>query len=162
MKTKTVPAIYLKLKPSYWILGCYVLVSILGLLSLLLATLPLLLKCVIAITVIIATIYTILQDVLLCLPWSWQLVEVTSQGQVRVHNQRGDMFEVALRASTVSHPWLTILRFNRLAYRHGLRNSLMITTWNVQDQQQYRRLRVWLNWGKPNAVPNQLLEGLAE
>jgi len=38
----------------------------------------------------------------------------------------------------------------------------MITTWNVQDQQQYRRLRVWLNWGKPNAVPNQLLEGLAE
>lgn len=162
MKTKTVPAIYLKLKPSYWILGCFVVVSILSLLSLLVTTLPLLLKCVIATAVIIAAIYTILQDALLCLPWSWQLVEVTSLGQVRVHNQRGTDFEVTLLASTICHPWLTILRFNRLSYRHGLRNSLMLTTWVVQDQQQYRKLRVWLNWGKPVVAPGQPFDVLAE
>lgn len=162
MKTRVVPAIHLKLKPSYFILGCYLMVSILSLLSVMLATLPLLLKSVIAFVIIIAAIYTILQDVLLCLPWSWQLVEVTSQGQVRVHTQRGDMFEVALLASSVSHPWLTILRFKRLTYQSGLRNSLMITVWNVQDPQQYRKLRVWLNWGNANEASDQPLDVLAE
>ncbi len=162
MKTRIVPAIYLKLTPSYIILGCYVLVSMLCLISLVLATLPLILKCAIACAVIIAIIYTILQDVLLCLPWSWRIVEVTSQGHVRVHNQRGDRIEVALLASTVRHPWLTILRFKRLAYQYGLHNSLMITAWNVEDPQQYRKLRVWLNWGKPNAAGDQPLDVLAE
>lgn len=162
MKTRIIPAIHLKLEPSYIILGCYVLVSMLCLISVVLATLPLLLKCAIAFAVIIAIIYAILQDVLLCLPWSWRLVEVTSQGQVRVHNQRGDRIEVTLLASTVSHPWLTILRFKRLAYPYGLRNSLTITAWNVQDPQQYRKLRVWLNWGKPNATVAQPLDVLVE
>lgn len=152
MKTRTVPAIHLMLKPSYEILGCYVLVSILSLLGLVLTTLPIAVKSVIVILVIIATIYTILQDALLSLPWSWQLVEVTSHGQVRVHNQRGDMFEGRLVASTVCHPWLTILRFKRLAEQNGLRDSVMITAWSIQDQQQYRKLRVWLNWGKPIAT----------
>lgn len=151
MKTRIIPAIHLMLKPSYWILGCYVLVSMLCLISVLLATLPLLLKCAIALAVIIATIYTILQDVLLRLPWSWKLVEVTSQGKVRIHNQRGDMHEVALLASTVSHPWLTILRFKRLPYQQGWRNSVMITPWQSRDLQQYRKQRVWLNWGKVDA-----------
>lgn len=162
MKTRIVPAIYLKLKPSYWILGWYVLVSMLSLISLVLVTLPLLLKCAIAVTVIIAIIYTILQDVLLCLPWSWQLVEVTSHGQVRLHNQRGDMIKVMMLVSTVSHPRLTILRFKRLAYQYGLRNSLMITPWNAEEPQQYRKLRVWLNWGKPNTATHQTLDVLAE
>lgn len=151
MKTRIVPAIHLMLKPSYWILGCYVLVSMLSLMGVLLATIPHLLKYGIAFAVIIATIYAILQDVLLRLPWSWKLVEVTSQGKVRIHNQRGDMLEVALLTSTVSHPWLTILRYKRLPYRQAWRNSLMVTPWQVQDAQQYRKLRVWLNWGKVDA-----------
>lgn len=162
MKTRIIPAIKLTLKPSTFILGCYVLLSMLSLLSLMYATLPLLIKCVIAFAVIIASIYTILQDALLCLPWSWQLVEVTSQGQVRIHNRHGDIFEVDLLASTVSHPWLTILRFKTLPFQHGLRSGLMMTAWNVHDLQQYRKLRVWLNWGKPNTALNQPLDGSAE
>lgn len=162
MKIRIVPAIQITLKPSFIILGCYVLLSMLSLLSLIYTTLPLLIKCVIAFAVIIASIYTILQDALLTLPWSWHLVEVTSQGKVRIHNRRGDVFEVVLLDSTVSHPWLTILRFRALPFQHGLRSSLMMTAWNIHDPQQYRKLRVWLNWGKPNAVPDQPLDGLPE
>lgn len=147
MKTRIIPAVLVVLKPSYLILGCYLFVSILGLLSVVQTNFPTVLKCVAVFAVIIAAIYTILQDVLLCFPWSWTRVEVTSQGKVRVHNRRGDMIEVLLLASTVSHPWLTILRFKQLPYQLGARNSLMMTVWQVQDPQQYRKLRVWLNWG---------------
>jgi hypothetical protein len=161
MKTRIIPAMHVALKPSYEILGCYVLVSMFSLISLIQATLPLLLKYMIAFAVIIATIYVILQDVLLRLPWSWKLVEVTSQGKVRIHNQCGDTFEVVLLSSTVCHPWLTILCFKRFSYRHGLRTSLMLTVWQVQDQQQYRKLRVWLNWSKADAK-HQPLDALTE
>lgn len=162
MKTRIIPAIYVVLKPSYAILGCYVLVSMLSLIAVMQATLPLLIKYVIAFVVIIATIGVILQDVLLCLPWSWKLLEITSQSQVRIHNRRGDRIEVALLAATVSHPWLTILRFGRLPYQQGWRNSLMMTPWQIQDAQQYRKLRVWLNWGKANATTHQRQDFLTE
>lgn len=164
MKTRIVPAIHVVLQPSYIILGCYAFVSILSLVSVMQTSFSILFKCAIAFAVIIATIYTILLDVLLTLPWSWTLVEVTSQGKMRVHNRRGDMFEVVLLASSVSHPWLTILRFKRLGYLHGWSNRLMLTAWQVRDQQQYRKLRVWLNWGKTDAKhqSHQPLDGLPE
>jgi hypothetical protein len=158
MKTRIVPAIHVALQPSYLILGCYVFVSILSLLSVLQTSFSILLKCVIVCAVIIATIYTILQDVLLTLPWSWKLVEVTSQGKVRVHNQRGELFEVVPLASSVSHPWLTILRFKRLTYQHGWRNSLMLAAWQVRDPQQFRKLRVWLNWGRADKKHQPLVD----
>ncbi|MDP3607746.1 MAG: hypothetical protein Q8R74_01570 [Methylophilus sp.] len=149
MKTRIIPAISVSLRPSYLILGSYVCISILSVIALMLATLSWMLQSAIIFVVIIATIYTVLQDVLLLLPWSWHQIEVSSHGQLQLTMKNGETFHVVLQPSSINHPWLTILHFKRVVIGVGFRVNVVLTPWQVADLQQYRKLRVWLKWGSP-------------
>jgi hypothetical protein len=100
-----------------------------------------------------------LQDVLLRLPWSWHQVEVSSHGQLKLMMKNGETFNVELKPSSINHPWLTILHFQRVGKGIGARKTVMLTPWQVVSTQQYRMLRVWLKWGSP-LKPDHTLDTL--
>jgi hypothetical protein len=159
MKTRTIPAISVVLKPSQLILGCYVGISMLSVIALILTRISSVLQCVLIFVVIIATIFTVLQDVLLRLPWSWHQIEVSSHGQLKLTMKNGEIFNVELKPTSINHPWLTVLQFQRVGTGIGARNTAMLTPWQVTDLSQYRKLRVWLKWGSP-LKPDHTLDTL--
>jgi hypothetical protein len=159
MKTRTIPAISVVLKPSQLILGCYVGISMLSVIALILTRISGVLQCVLIFVVIIATIFTVLQDVLLRLPWSWHQIEVSSHGQLKLTMKNGEIFNVELKPTSINHPWLTVLQFQRVGTGIGTRNTAMLTPWQVTDLSQYRKLRVWLKWGSP-LKPDHTLDTL--
>jgi hypothetical protein len=159
MKTRTIPAISVVLKPSQLILGCYVGISMLSVIALILTRISGVLQCVLIFVVIIATIFTVLQDVLLRLPWSWHQIEVSSHGQLKLTMKNGEIFNVELKPTSINHPWLTVLQFQRVGTGIGARNTAMLTPWQVTDLSQYRKLRVWLKWGSP-LKPDHTLDTL--
>jgi hypothetical protein len=159
MKTRTIPAISVVLKPSQLILGCYVGISMLSVIALMLTRISGVLQCVLIFVVIIATIFTVLQDVLLRLPWSWHQIEVSSHGHLKLTMKNGETFNVELKPTSINHPWLTVLQFQRVGTGIGARNTAMLTPWQVTDLSQYRKLRVWLKWGSP-LKPDHTLDTL--
>lgn len=152
MKPHTVPAISLVLKPSYLLLGLYSGIAMLSCVAVGVVALPWLLKALLLSLIIIATMYSVMRDVLLCLPWSWRQVVLSSQGKLTLVNASLDVFTPQLKASSVNHPLLTVLHFKRGTKRFGWQTSLMLTPSLVQDADQFRRLRVWLKWAAYGAV----------
>ena len=149
MKTRIVPAICVTLKPSYFILGCYLSVSMLSIIALLITNFTWLLKGLVVGIIIIASIYSVMQDVLLRFDWSWRTIEVTHQGKLKLTTNNNVTFELPLEASSVNHRLLTVLHFKRLPMRFAFRGVAVLSPWQVVDIQQYRKLRVWLKWGNP-------------
>lgn len=156
MNKRVIPTISVSLRPSYLILGCYVSVSILSMLALLLSQLPRMLLLFLILAVIIATIYAILQAVWLILPWSWTQVEVNHEGGIRVTNKRMQTYDVQLLGTSVNHRWLIVLHFKLSADHLSFNNTLLLTPWQAVDVNQYRKLRVWLKWG--NLLNNHRVE----
>ena len=146
MKVQTLPSIHLTLKPSFIILGCYFFISILCCISIYISDIPLYLKVLGLILVTVSLLYIVLRDVLLYLPWSWQTIHVSSLGVLTLVNKRNQSFQVSLLPSTFIHPVLTVLNFKKTPFLMGWCHSVMLTPWQVHNQQSYRRLRVWLNW----------------
>jgi hypothetical protein len=146
MKEKTLPSIHVILKPSYVILGYYFFISTLCCVSILIVMIPSIVKVLSLVIITLSFIYIVLRDVLLLLPWSWQSVTVTSLGQLRLVNQKNQVFDIDLLPSTFNHPFLTVLNFKRMPFEMGWCSATLITPWQVYDMQAYRRLRVWLKW----------------
>ena len=71
------------------------------------------LKLMAIMLVLVSSIYFILRDTLLLLPWSWQFLEIDSKGKLTLINQRGQQFQPALANSTFIHAKLVILNFKR-------------------------------------------------
>lgn len=98
--------------------------------------------------VVMSSIYFILRDVLLMLPWSWQRLKLDSKGQLTLINRRGQQFQPALAETTFIHAKLTILNFKRKGNSLGLSPVILLETPATTDE--VRRLRVWLRWAKHN------------
>ena len=133
-------AIALELQPSKLLLGLLCAISITS--CAILAQLPLALgiKLVLIALVIISTIYFVLRDVLLRLPNSWKIVEVSSQGVLKLTNNRGENFEPKLAASSLNHGFVTILNVK------NWRLPPVILFTNAENNDELRKLRVWLRW----------------
>jgi len=143
--------IYIKLQPSYLILGLLSGVSIAS--CLILISLPILLYIQFAIValIIISTLYFILRDALLLLPWSWQVVEVDNKGELTISNHRGHKFHPILASSSFIHAACIILNFKRNGFRLALPPIILLTTGDNADE--LRRLRIWLRWFRHNESP---------
>jgi len=146
MKAQTLPSISITLKPSFVILGCYFLISILCCISIYISSITSIVKILSLIIVVICFTYVVLRDVLLYLPWSWHVISVTSIGELRLKNKRNQIFKIQLLPSTFNHPVLMVLNFKRTPFLLGWRCSVMLTPWQVDDVQAFRRLRIWLKW----------------
>lgn len=109
------------------------------------------LKLMAIMLVLVSSIYFILRDTLLLLPWSWQFLEIDSKGKLTLINQRGQQFQPALANSTFIHAKLVILNFKRDAFRLALPPVILL----MENIDEVRRLRVWLRWAKQHNTQYQ-------
>ncbi len=137
-------AIHIKFKPSTLMLSILCAISMLCCWILLVLPMATTLKLMAIMLVLVSSIYFILRDTLLLLPWSWQFLEIDSKGKLTLINQRGQQFQPALANSTFIHAKLVILNFKRNGYRLALPPVILLMA-NIDE---VRRLRVWLRWAK--------------
>jgi len=147
MKNQLIQAIEIRVKPSLVLLGALSLISILSCLVLLALPIPLMVKWLMITIVICSSFYYTLRDALHLLPWSWQTITVSSRGQLRLSNQRGEQFTPVLQASCFIHHKLIVINAKSLDQQHSIKRALPPVIIFLQaDSQQHRQLRVWLRW----------------
>ena len=148
MKAQLNQTIEITLKPSMLLLGLLSTIAIVSALILAMLPIPFWLKLLLMALVVFSTLYYILRDSLLLLPWSWRHLEVNHTGELMLTNQQGQQFMPALCATTLVHPSVIILNTERVVSKFGLLHklpSLMLLS-SMSTQEQHRRLRVWLRW----------------
>lgn len=146
MKNKTMPAIDITLQPSRLLLGVLLLISMLACASVIIVAIPFGIKLCLLIGIIASSVYFILRDVLQALPWSWQRVEVSSTGELRLSNQGGQQFEPVLHATSFIHPRLVVLNTKKPETGKWFNLSLPPVLIFPSTVEQHRQLRVWLRW----------------
>ncbi len=147
-------AIQIKLMPSYLLLGLLGGVSIACCVILLLQPIALILKLVIIALILLSSAYFIARDALLLLPWSWQMLEVDTKGELTIINKYGLQFQAVLAPSTFIHAACTILSFKNKGLKLALPPLILIANTNNQDE--LRKLRVWLRWYKHEKTQEDL------
>ena len=123
-----------------------------------LITLPISLgiKLAIIALIIVSSMFFIMRDALLLLPWSWQSLEINSKGELSMTNKRGQQLQPALAGSTFIHTKLTILNFKRERFKWALPPAIFIENLGSNlDLEEVRRLRVWLRWAKQHHLEIQ-------
>lgn len=150
MKAQLNQAIEITLKPSFLLLGLLSSIAIVS--AVILATLPIifLVKVFIIALIVFTSLYYILRDCLLLLPWSWQRIEVNHLGELRLLNQQGQEFRPKIHASSFVHSILIVLNLEGQSTKKSFFNYLpsLILFLNATNGEQHRLLRVWLRWWK--------------
>jgi hypothetical protein len=148
MKARLNQAIEITLRPSLLLLGLLVGIAILSCVILTILPMSFAIKLLLMMIIVFSTLYFILRDGLLALPWSWQQVQVSSLGELRLINQQGQQFKPSLQASTFIHPQLVILNTKTRNPKKWFNFSLPPVIVFPSNDQQHRQLRVWLKWWK--------------
>lgn len=144
-------AIHIKLMPSKLLLGLLLTISIVACSIMVSLPIALYLKFAIIVLIVASSAYFILRDALLLLPWSWQSVAVNSKGELIICNKRGEQFQPALAASSFIHAACTILNFKGHQFKYGgfkLALAPVVLMSSAENENELRRLRVWLRWFK--------------
>lgn len=157
MKSILHQAITIKFKPSHLLLGLLCVIAMLCCWIALVLPIATTIKIVMIILVLVSSIYFILRDALLALPWSWQALSVDIKGELTLINQRGQQFKPALADSTFIHNQLTLLNFKRVGFSLALPPVILLGI----NTDETRRLRVWLRWFK-YPQPNQDLAAASD
>jgi hypothetical protein len=148
MKARLNQAIDVAVKPSPLLLGSLIVISIVS--SMVVITLPIALfyKLLMVTIILFSTSYYTLRDGLLLLPWSWQRVQVSSLGQLRLTNNQGQQFTPDLAAASFIHPYLIILNLKKPVLKQRLLGLALpaVILFAAPRCQQHRALRVWLRW----------------
>ena len=152
MRHNLLQAIHIKLLPSKLMLGLLLAISIVA--CSIIVSLPIALgllnsftaKLLIITLILLTSTYFICRDALLMLPWSWQSVTVDSKGELTITNKRGEQFQPALGSNTFIHADFTILNFKRNGFKLVLPAVILFSS--AENENELRRLRVWLRWFK--------------
>lgn len=142
--------IAINLKPSWILLGLLAVISIVSCTMLLILSMHWLFKLSLILLVLSTTVFYVCRDGLLLLPQSWQQLEVSSKGELRLRNRQGQQFTPILSATSFIHPLLVILNFEQPSlkqWRFNNRLPAVVLISGVNDD-QHRKLRVWLRWWK--------------
>lgn len=108
-----------------------------------------LIKLLMMTVVAAASIYHILRDALLILPWSYHSISINRQHEVTLIQKSGRMVQVNVCHDTVVIPGFTMMNCQDQA-GNGLKKLLPIHVLIVPDMvsaEYYRQLRVFLRWG---------------
>ena len=168
MKPALPQVIHLQLMPSYLLLGLLSGISIACCWIVLQQAISADIELFIIALIVVSSIYFIVRDALLMLPWSWKVLEVDHNGELTIVNQGGQQFQPALAASCFIHEACTILnfkgsgfKFNGLKY-HGFKYNVfrlglqpVILFSRSKNDNEIRRLRVWLRWFQHGKSHNQ-------
>lgn len=146
MRYNFLQAIHIKLLPSKLLLGLLLAISMLA--CSIIASLPIVLyiKILTIALILLSSAYFILRDALLLLPWSWQSLDVNSKGELMMSNKSGKQFHPTLAPRSFIHAAFTILNFKHIGFKLALMPVILITS--AENENELRRLRVWLRWFK--------------
>lgn len=150
MKPILPKAIVIQLLPSPLLLGLLAVVATASAMIILILPIALAIKCAVFLLIVASTLYFILRDALLMLPWSWQTIEVDVKGILKLTNKSQQQFKPGLAASSFTHQYLTILNCKREGLKWTLPPVLLLPSlsWDsanhVEDNDALRRLRVWV------------------
>jgi hypothetical protein len=146
MRTKHIPSIELNVQSSYLVLGWYLLISIVSVVSITYLPVTRSIQVLASSSALLLALYIILRDALVALPWSWRFIRISPSGQVALVTRAGVVFHVTLAPTTVCHPYLVVLRFRQQGRLAGFQSSAYLTPFRVQNTDQLRKLRMWLRW----------------
>ena len=158
MKPALPQVIHIQLMPSYLLLGLLSGISIACCWIVLQQAISADIKLLIIALIIVSSAYFIARDALLVLPWSWKVLEVNHNGELTIVNQGGQQFQPALAASCFIHEACTILNFKGRGFKYnvfriGLHPLILFSS--SKNDNELRRLRVWLRWFKHGKSQNQ-------
>jgi len=127
-------------------LGLVGIVSIIS--CLIVLNLPISVTITVAIIALIfaSSTYYIMRDALLILPRSWQSIEVNSQGELSISSNRGKKIQPTLASNCFIHANLIILSFKKNGFELPLPAVILFTS--AKNENELRRLRIWLRWFK--------------
>lgn len=150
MNKRLLPAIDVVLEPSLLLLSTLTVISILSCFGISVLPAPFSIKLFMIAVIIFSTLYYVLRDALLLLPWSWYRIEVTSVGQLRLTNKQGQQFMPELSPTSFIHPLLVILNAKYSISKQILSVGTLpaVVLFVTPSNQQHRQLRVWLRWWK--------------
>lgn len=146
MTQRKIVPVKLTLKASSQLAVLYLLMIALVNISATYLQIPHTLKIIWIVLCTACAVYILYRDVMLAFDYSWQTVEITSAGVLRLHNKQGDMIEPTLLKHTFCHPSLVVLNIQHADLPAKASRSIIITPWQVVDIHQFRALRVWLKW----------------
>ena len=130
--------IFLKAEPSSLLMGLLLAITTLSCAIVTVMPLDIRLKMAVCFLIIGSSGYYILRDALLCMPWSWQFLQVNSQGELTVINKKGDRFKPKLCANSFIHEYLTILNFSHVGFKMHTPTIVLL---NIKHDEM-RKLRV--------------------
>lgn len=149
MKAQLNQAIEITFEPSILLLGLLLIIAIVS--AIIVATLPIifLVKLTLIGLIVFTSLYHILRDSLLLLPWSWQHIQVNCLGELIMMNRQGQTFRPTIHASSLVNSQLIVLNFESKSIKKGIFNlPSLILFLNATNTEQHRLLRVWLRWWK--------------
>jgi hypothetical protein len=134
----------LDLKPSYLLATILISAAMGACVVAVFVPMPFYVRVGLVIAVIISAVYHVM-DLLLYLPQSIVRIDLTSKGQLRLKRKDSVEHSVEILPSSYVMPKLTILNIKTGSLLW--RRSVVITPDRV-DRDEFRRLRVWLRWGR--------------
>ena len=151
MKPALLQVIHIQLMPSYLLLGLLSGISIACCWIVLQQAITADIKLLIIAVIVVSSAYFIARDALLMLPWSWKVLEVNHNEELTIVNQGGQQFQPTLAANCFIHEACTILNFKDNAFEYnvfrlGLQAVILFSS--SKNDNELRRLRVWLRWFK--------------
>jgi hypothetical protein len=144
MQSNLFQPLYIRLMPSKLLLCLISCVSIVSCAILLQLPISRIIKLIMIALILASSTYFILRDALLRLPWSWQMLELDTKGQLKIVNQRGEIFRPTLASATFVHTHLVILNCKPTKLWQVLPPLVLFSS--DQYVNELRRLRVWLRW----------------
>lgn len=112
-------------------------------------------KCSACLAAAVATAYAVAHHAWLALPWSCRLLELDAKGKLQLQRKDGTRLEAQVLPDSFVDARLTVL--NLKAGR--CRVSLLLTADRVPAE-PFRRLRVWLRWGRHEWRKTQVPDAL--
>ena len=155
MNDYNVKPITLKFKPSFILSALLLMMSALSSWLVCLVPLPFTLQCITLLLIWLAAIYALAADCLQLLPWSPVALHINAKNQLDIMRKDGQrLSDVSIRADSVVTPWLTIVHFKPqgASYLQRWLCSPLLILPDSSNAQDFRRLRVWLLWGKRDQV----------
>lgn len=158
MKPILPKAIVIQLLPSPLLLGLLAVVATASAMIILILPIAIAIKWAVFLLIIASTLYFILRDALLMLPWSWQTIEVDVKGVLKLTNKRQQQFKPQLAATSFIHQYLTILNSKSAGLKWMLPPVLLLPSFSEsltnqsETKDALRRLRVWVRLFKHDKV----------
>lgn len=146
MRHDLLQVIQIKLMPSTLLLGLLLAISIIACAIIVSLPIALYFKLLIIALILFTSAYYMLRDALLQLPNSWKTIQVDNKGVLTVTNKSGKQFQPTLASSSFIHAACTILNFKNKGFKLALAPVILMTS--TENENELRRLRIWLRWFK--------------